>query len=366
MNKHGFELLLGRVFLFILVTAVAFSVIDSLSPFFLKKLQSPIESAWDSPHLRDPKAYVIYGGEPLYRDLNALGYTGKLPEKVKKPGEYRIFVLGSSTVFGQITQPLEELFRKSGHSNVSVFNCGVVSSVSSMEVARIVFEIIDLEPDLIIMYNGGNDVLDPYWERSRPGDPFNFILYENNPLLKENLERYNSFTLLLFRSNIFRYLFHGYFLRQFFDRSSYENELPWMSEGWKTEIVNIYTRNIIKAHKISRAFNAEFMAFFQPTAYFKDKPANDTERYYGGFSGAFSDIRAYAREMRQRIVIGGRGTFDKEKVDFTDFSENFNDENVPYFVDYIHVTNAANEITTKKMYEHIIGSITVFADDHSK
>lgn len=62
-------------------------------------------------------------------------------ERAKKPGEFRVFVLGASTVFNgaplanSIPGRLEALCHDSGLDSVAVYNCGVVSYVSGQELA---------------------------------------------------------------------------------------------------------------------------------------------------------------------------------------------------------------------------------------
>lgn len=91
------------------------------------------------------------------------------PQMPKTREEYRVFFLGGSTVYvgkPPIADLVQRLFHEHGIKNVKVYNFGVVSSVSGMELARIVFELSDLAPDLIVMYNGGNDILQPWsWDR---------------------------------------------------------------------------------------------------------------------------------------------------------------------------------------------------------
>ena len=49
---------------------------------------------------------------------------------------------------------------------MEVYNFGAASSGSGQGLARILYEVVDLDPNLIIMYNGANDFEHPFF-----GDP---------------------------------------------------------------------------------------------------------------------------------------------------------------------------------------------------
>ncbi|NQT22612.1 MAG: SGNH/GDSL hydrolase family protein [Candidatus Omnitrophica bacterium] len=97
---------------------------------------------------------------------NSLGYRGDEIVMPKPEGEYRIVCLGGSTTYTskiedyQLSYPylLEKNLIDAGYKNVKVVNAGC-SAWSSME-SMINFEIrvLDLDPDMVIVYHGINDV----------------------------------------------------------------------------------------------------------------------------------------------------------------------------------------------------------------
>jgi hypothetical protein len=84
-----------------------------------------------------------------------------LSPKEKPPEETRIFIVGSSTIFNgtplemSIPGQIEICFRKNGKDNVQVYNFGFVSSVSGQELALLVHLLSSYEPDIVVIYNGG-------------------------------------------------------------------------------------------------------------------------------------------------------------------------------------------------------------------
>ncbi|MEO1994087.1 MAG: hypothetical protein ABGZ17_02295 [Planctomycetaceae bacterium] len=114
-----------------------------------------------------------------------MGYRGAAPFPNEEADEFRICFLGGSTVVNG-TPPIGELvanlFAERNYPRVRVYNFGGVSSVSPMELVKIVTEISSYRPDMIVMYNDGNDFLTPFSRDPRPGYPFNFLVCENHQL----------------------------------------------------------------------------------------------------------------------------------------------------------------------------------------
>ena len=115
--------------------------------------------------------YLNYYPNPEYRrgktSHNSLGYRNdEFP--VKKPeGVFRIVLLGGSTTYNigiddnekTWAAQLERILRdKYGYKNVEVINAGVGGYNSWETLINLEFRVLDLDPDLIIEYEGTNDV----------------------------------------------------------------------------------------------------------------------------------------------------------------------------------------------------------------
>ena len=358
-----FEAILGRIFISTISIILTFLWVDYISIRFLPT-RAPIEQRFPVEVFRKPQPYTMFGGIPnaefQYEDestdrqsgkLNGLGYRGKEPVLPKPADEYRVFMLGGSTVFlGEPPIPalLEEEFKRHGLQHVNVYNFGVISSVSSMELARIVFEISELEPDLIVFYNGGNDILGPYRHDPRPGYPFNFLVYENNPLLESNVTSYPAFALWAYGSNIARYFFPAYFLDQFATFEQLRAESRWGSDEWKDEIASIYVNNLMKADKISHSFDAEFIAFAQPLLYFKDHLAPEEEELGGNH-----ERRDYCLDVRQRIHAKIKNADLNPSPKIVDLSDIYDKTSHWVFTDAIHIRQESASVIVQEMYKNI-------------
>lgn len=354
------EVILGRLFLSVVSIIAVFILADYTSLWFLPNSRSPIEREYNVGELRKPKPYVMFGGTPNAdyfaakgEKLNNLGYRGKEPLQDKSEGEYRIFILGGSTVlFGSpsIAILLEEEFRRRGFNNVNVYNYGVISSVSGMELSRLLFEVSDMKPDLIIMYNGGNDIMQPFTYDPRPGYPFNFIAYDSNPLIESDIRTYPKWTLFSYGSNIIRYLFPDYFVEKFVPIERIRNEVKIGSKEWTESIAKIYAGNLVKANMISHSFGAQFIGFFQPIVYFKEPLSNEENamvRYFGG-----NAVFLYLRELI-RSELATAKLNSSPKLEVIDISDLFDGTSDRVFNDPIHIRQQSYSVVANEIYKYV-------------
>jgi lysophospholipase L1-like esterase len=123
------------------------------------------EFAWTPHH------YLTYYPTPNYRkgntSHNTFGYRGENFTLEKPLGVFRIVALGGSSTYDVriednaeiFTAQLEKLLKaEHGYTNVQVINAGVPGYNSWEMLANLEFRVLDLEPDLVILYEGTNDV----------------------------------------------------------------------------------------------------------------------------------------------------------------------------------------------------------------
>ncbi|MBI5669928.1 MAG: SGNH/GDSL hydrolase family protein [Chloroflexi bacterium] len=111
--------------------------------------------------------YLNYGLNPAYPTHNSLGYRGREVQQPKPAGTFRIVALGGSTTYGfglprwedAYPAQLETILREQyGYEQVEVINAGVEWYTSWEMLANFAFRVLDLDPDLIILYEATNDV----------------------------------------------------------------------------------------------------------------------------------------------------------------------------------------------------------------
>ena len=118
-----------------------------------------------------PHPYLSYYPTPKYEkgqtSHNSLGYRNEEFPLEKPTGVFRIVALGGSSTYDvsikdndeTFTAQLEKLLKEEyGYRDVQVINAGV-SGYNSWEIlVNLEFRVLDLDPDLVIIYEGTNDV----------------------------------------------------------------------------------------------------------------------------------------------------------------------------------------------------------------
>ena len=112
-------------------------------------------------------AFLNYGLSPTHEYVNSRGYRGPEIALPKPRDVYRIVALGGSTTFGlfldswQLTYPhqLEQHLRSGyDYSQVEVINAGAPQYSTWESAVNMLLRVPDLEPDMVIIYHGINDV----------------------------------------------------------------------------------------------------------------------------------------------------------------------------------------------------------------
>ena len=103
----------------------------------------------------------------LYNRHNALGFRGEDIPLPKPDGEFRIVCLGGSTTYtNQVfdyrhsyPDQLQAFLRERCRPTVRVINAGAEGYTSWESLINLQFRVLELKPDLIIIYHGINDAL---------------------------------------------------------------------------------------------------------------------------------------------------------------------------------------------------------------
>lgn len=283
-----------------------------------------------------PKPYVMFTSKPNTQKnnypgpeahINTLGYLNQIPPREKTPSTYRIFVLGGSLVYNG-TPPfsflLQDIFHQHGQTNVEVYNYGVVSSVSRQELVRTLLEISTYQPDLVISFSGYNDVFNTGWDR-RINFPHRYILFEKNPFLTLRAADFNLSLSLIMSSELLRKFFGSQVLLMLTDN---HDQPAYNQEERQQKAIKAYLQNLRLTNLLAHNFGAKFLAYFQPTVYFK-KPLTDAEEKI---------VSDYSNEPAASIRQNVLEQYQKFKTEFslTDTSNLFAGERRQVFIDPVH------------------------------
>lgn len=186
MNAQGARGRWPRTLLLLLVSTVTALLLAELAAQFwlerladddrfrrfasLGQLRERMEQEGQSVSPYTPHRYIGYIPTPGYRREpnyhNRLGYRGDPIPQPKPAGEFRIACLGGSTTYGggvndpRLAYPaqLERALHSQGYSHVRVINAGAHGWASHESLVNLEFRVLDLDPDLVIIYHAVNDL----------------------------------------------------------------------------------------------------------------------------------------------------------------------------------------------------------------
>ena len=149
----------------------------------------------------------VYTNEDGFR-VPSPGY--RLP-KEKPAGQLRIAFLGgslvelASTFDTALPGSLRTVLRKQYPGrDIEVINAGIQSCVSRQSLVELLTTVVDYHPDIVILYDGGNDLGLPLTYESRANFPYNFQTMQEAWDLYRAERQQPLWRLALDRSNLYR------------------------------------------------------------------------------------------------------------------------------------------------------------------
>lgn len=160
-------------------TRQAMPFYNDLAPYVMFKPKAT--ENWESPDTYEmshhqSKVYD-YTNEHGFR-VPAFDY--ELP-KAKPPGQLRIVVLGGSAVHhgsryeNALPGALKGVVQQNHPGmDIEVINAGIISCVSRQSIVFLLFTVLEYQPDIVVLYDGANDIGNVQVYESRPNFPYNY------------------------------------------------------------------------------------------------------------------------------------------------------------------------------------------------
>ena len=126
-----------------------------------------------------------------------------------------------------------------------------------------------------------------------------------------------------------------------------KKDVGYNSEEWRKSIAKIYVGNLLKAHKISKSFGADFIVFFQPLVYFKDPLSTEEKQFIS------PPARDYCVDMRERILHEMEIPKQNSRIKIIDLTDIYDNVSKWTFRDYVHTRQETKIIVAKEMYKHL-------------
>jgi lysophospholipase L1-like esterase len=269
-------------------------------------------------------------------------------KNIKKKNFKIIIILGGSTVYcSEVPDDLtiasflsKRLTTSHPEEEFYILNAGVTSANSSQELQRLKYELDrGLRPDIVISYNGINDITNGIYF----GDP-DGVMFCNDKRnrLKETIRKIISLNFY-------------YYMRKKSESEAQRrppdhitNMKMLESLAYKTK--ENYKANILKMHDLSKVYNFRLIIMLQPNLY-TTNPSNNKEsiaeikrlaelrtpKIGQAFSIGYPLLRKEILEIRA------------EGVEAFDISNIFNLANQDVFIDMLHVNSGGNKIVAESM-----------------
>jgi lysophospholipase L1-like esterase len=316
---------------------------------------------------RTPQPYFMFSGAPngtlgtgdTQIRFNGEGFRieGEI-SAAKPPGEFRVFVMGGSTVlFGSpvtntIPGALEAALRGGGMPQARVYNFGVAAFVSNQELALLVHRLVYLNPDLVIAYDGGNDLVFPWIYDPRPSFPFNFLVWEEAiDKLSNTGDRSKTIASLAQDSVLLQALVGttDWDIRS--GRDSLRRKAAYPGEPWKRAIVDSYARNIAAMCRTARSEGVLFAAYFQPMLSYSEQKLDERQLKMSGGAEMVEGVRDERRLVP--AAVAAKMNPAEAGCRFADVSDLFEDEPAT-FTDVIHVKDEANRVIARRIADELL------------
>jgi len=356
-KQLGLGLLL--LFSFLIVLEIGARTYDYFNPYCSLKSDITVYSEmsyWEKAEICDSWLSLVwhweektnvYTLEPNQHkstvNINNYGFRGAEISQIKQDDTYRIFVVGGSTTISlrapsdEQTHPgfLQELFNDSELDfPVEVINAGTPSFTSSQELSIVENKIVNFEPNLVIVYDGTNDLNLPYGYtpaktsfRSTLADGFNRYLpfWETIPVTYHIFNNFGneekSFT---------------------FDSSTIDSK------------VKLWKENLEKICEIGNEKNFDVIILLQPILGSGNKKLTEYEQKQFEFFEHKKVLISYEKFSNELIYLEDYCT---QVIDFRNIFDSYDTE---IYFDNTHVTYQANKIIAENIFNATYTIIKIF------
>jgi lysophospholipase L1-like esterase len=278
-------------------------------------------------------------------NINNDGFRGDEINISKSDNDYRIIMIGGSTVFGtglsndkqSIPSELNKIFDKK-YTNVEVINAGISSITSFEELYHFKEKLIHLKPDLVIFYDGHNDV-----EYRNTSDPQ--ILNISDELKIKDFQKYLRSPVVLYRYVLLP-IIHSQ-TENVMDNNNSINTTNSNSYNFQlsNSITSLWYEHITEFCKISKNEQIKSIVIIQPSLNQNKKPLSEYEK-------SIYEKSSHTQKTFDMLIQKSDNLTNCSNVyDFTNIFENTFSG---VYMDSVHLNNYGNKIIAEKIYEKIL------------
>jgi lysophospholipase L1-like esterase len=298
--------------------------------------------------MKPNKTFIIPdypGGGELVFTTNSHGFRGPEFQVEKETSVYRIVVIGGSAVATgrlnetQFTALLERELNQhyGGSPEIEVINAGVPGFTSTQEMFLLHTQVLTWNPDLVIIYDGGNDMvfgsMPDYVPNQVPRNAQTMaVLAEYENPLSRNLMTYQLLSRALSDSDAMSRP----------EKEVYNPRGAQFAYAYHREAVDVYQQNLdIMASTLS-SHDIDALLVYQPYILTTGKSLTEYEE------ALLEQLQpAYVNALERMLPEGAtamRNVAESRNVPWADFSSLFDEETETMFNDEVHQSDAGNQV----------------------
>ena len=278
-------------------------------------------------------------------NINSDGFRGEEINLSKTNLDYRIVIIGGSTVFGSGLSNDDEAFPnilnkkfQEKYNNIEVINAGISGITSFEELYYIKEKIISLQPDMIIVYDGHNDA--SYKKIIEP----KILNTDKDKFQLKDFQKYLRTPVVMYR-----YVLLPIINLEINNNALNVSELDKINISEKNKISNsigtLWYERMQEFCQISNDEKIESIVILQPTLYHGNKPLSDYEKTILYENTQAKEIFEILNKESQKL---------KNCSIVSDFSNVFDEISDGVYVDKSHLNYYGNKIIAEKIYETIL------------
>jgi lysophospholipase L1-like esterase len=279
--------------------------------------------------------YMNYPNQKSYRySINKYGFREGYESK--KP--HTAIVVGSSAAFGFALDSNEKTFasKVSRYSEkYNVINSAVVGFLSGQELSQMIHYLDDFNPSVYIVFDGWNDIFDPY------------AFVKNWPVRNAPIGYNNAFFLVENR-------LAEYFKINQKEQVSQIEALepvgdPLSEDALFQKVLEIYVANIDKMHAFARARGAKFLLIFQPELGNKKVRSSGEQNTLTTWIDKYGYLDKKISERYNKFITEAKRVFQKKKITFIDINDEpeFSENPQMVFFDVVHPNELGHELIAR-------------------
>ncbi len=286
-------------------------------------------------------------------NINSHGFRGHDFSEKKDLGTYRIFIVGGSTVFGTgstsddatISSFLQKKINNFDNGlKIEILNAGINSAYSYTSKYIIENTLPKFQPDLVIIYSGGNDAHNK------------FGVEYNVPAVSPGLAKVSPSFFEIIKKITYDINYRTPFVLMNII-AQHQNYYP-MYESSKNQVQELWTIRMAETCKTNNDIGVKTMVFVQPML-----GSGNKQIFTTGLSteilvsSGYTDVQMHDTLDILNKLSGSLNELEDVCDETGDLRMIFDNVDQPIFFDHIHTNDLGSEIIAEEIYEILIKHI---------